>query len=179
MKLGSLFDGSGGFPLGGAMCGIEPVWASEIEPFPVSVTTARFPGMKHLGDVTKINGAEIEPVDVITFGSPCQDLSIAGKMAGIHNGKRSSLFFEAIRKIIVMCLEKSDDEVSEISKFNQDLGADDLDMYELAYKIEEELGVSIPDEDLCDDIEEDAEYSFKFQTVKELFDLCKKYKLNN
>lgn len=99
MKLGSLFDGSGGFPLGGAMCGIEPVWASEIEPFPIRVTSARFPGMKHLGDVTKINGAEIEPVDVITFGSPCQDLSVAGKMAGIHNGERSSLFFEAIRII--------------------------------------------------------------------------------
>lgn len=99
MKLGSLFDGSGGFPLAGAMFGIEPAWASEIEPFPIRVTTARFPGMKHLGDVTKINGAEIEPVDIITFGSPCQDLSIAGKQAGIHDGERSNLFFEAIRII--------------------------------------------------------------------------------
>lgn len=71
MKLGSLFDGSGGFPLAGAMHGIEPVWASEIEEFPIRVTTNRFPNMKHLGDVTKINGAEIEPVDIITFGSPC------------------------------------------------------------------------------------------------------------
>ena len=98
-KLGSLFDGSGGFPLGGAMFGIEPVWASEIEKYPISVTTARFPNMKHLGDVTKINGAEIEPVDIITFGSPCQDLSIAGKQAGLQGGDRSSLFFEAIRII--------------------------------------------------------------------------------
>jgi acyl carrier protein len=106
-------------------------------------------------------------------------LEIINLVSEYHKTKDESVFFEAIRKIIVMCLEKSDDEVSEISKFNQDLGADDLDMYELAYKIEEELGVSIPDEDLCDDIEEDAEYSFKFQTVKELFDLCKKYKLNN
>ena len=71
MKLGSLFDGSGGFPLAGALFGIEPVWASEIEPYPIKVTKARFPNMKHLGDVTKINGAEIEPVDIITFGSPC------------------------------------------------------------------------------------------------------------
>lgn len=99
MKLGSLFDGSGGFPLAGALFGIEPVWASEIEAYPIRVTTKRFPGMKHLGDVTKINGAKIEPVDIITFGSPCQDLSVAGKQAGIHNGERSNLFFEAIRII--------------------------------------------------------------------------------
>lgn len=99
MKLGSLFDGSGGFPLAGAMYGIEPVWASEIEPFPIAVTTQRFPNMKHLGSVTDINGADIEPVDIITFGSPCQDLSVAGKQAGLHDGERSSLFFEAIRII--------------------------------------------------------------------------------
>lgn len=99
MKLGSLFDGSGGFPLAGVIHGIEPVWASEIEPYPLKVTAARFPCMKQLGDVTKINGAEIDPVDVVTFGSPCQDLSVAGKQAGIHDGERSSLFFEAIRII--------------------------------------------------------------------------------
>ena len=99
MKLGSLFDGSGGFPLAGALFGIEPVWASEIEPYPMRVTAKRFPNMKQLGDVTKINGAEIEPVDIITFGSPCQDLSVAGKQAGIHDGERSNLFFEAIRII--------------------------------------------------------------------------------
>ena len=99
IKLGSLFDGSGGFPLAGALFGIKPVWASEIEPFPICVTKLRFPGMKHLGDVTKIKGDEIEPVDIITFGSPCQDLSIAGKQAGIHDGDRSNLFFEAIRII--------------------------------------------------------------------------------
>lgn len=99
LKLGSLFDGSGGFPLAGALFGIEPVWASEIEPFPIRVTKQRLPGMKHLGSVTEVNGAEIEPVDIITFGSPCQDLSVAGKQAGIHDGERSSLFFEAIRII--------------------------------------------------------------------------------
>lgn len=99
IKLGSLFDGSGGFPLAGALHGIEPVWASEIEPFPIRVTTNRFPGMKHLGSVTDVNGAEVEPVDIITFGSPCQDLSVAGKQLGIHDGERSNLFFEAIRII--------------------------------------------------------------------------------
>ena len=99
MTLGSLFDGSGGFPLAGEMNGMTPVWASEIEPYPLKVTTARFPGMKQLGDVTKIDGEAIDPVDVITFGSPCQDLSVAGKQTGIHDGKRSSLFFEAVRII--------------------------------------------------------------------------------
>ena len=99
MKLGSLFDGSGGFPLAGVMNGITPVWASEIEPYPMRVTAARFPQMKQLGDVTKINGAEIEKVDIITFGSPCQDLSVAGKQKGIHDGERSNLFFEAVRII--------------------------------------------------------------------------------
>lgn len=99
MTLGSLFDGSGGFPLAGAMNGMTPVWASEIEPYPLRVTAARFPHMKQLGDVTKIDGAAIDPVDVITFGSPCQDLSVAGKQTGIHAGKRSSLFFEAVRII--------------------------------------------------------------------------------
>ncbi len=98
LTLGSLFDGSGGFPLGGILTGFTPIWASEIEPFPIRVTTKRFPNMKHYGDVSKINGSEIEPVDVITFGSPCQDMSIAGKRAGL-NGSRSNLFYEAIRII--------------------------------------------------------------------------------
>ena len=97
MKLGSLFDGSGTFPFAAELDGIDPVWASEIEPFPVLVTHTRFPHMKHLGDVTKINGAEIEPVDILTFGSPCQDLSVAGLQKGLRDGERSSLFFEAIR----------------------------------------------------------------------------------
>ena len=96
MKLASLFDGSGGFPLAGMLCGITPVWASEIEPFPIRVTTKRFPMMKHYGDVSKINGAEVEPVDIITFGSPCQDMSVAGKRAGL-DGARSGLFFQATR----------------------------------------------------------------------------------
>lgn len=81
MTLGSLFDGSGGFPLAGAINGITPVWAAEIEPYPIAVTSARIPSMKHLGSVTDVRGDEIEPVDVITFGSPCQDMSVAGLFA--------------------------------------------------------------------------------------------------
>ena len=98
MKLGSLFDGAGTCPLAAVMCGIEPVWASEIEAFPIAVTKSRFPNMKHLGDITKINGAEIEPVDVITFGSPCQNFSVAGNGKGL-GGEQSVLFLEAIRVI--------------------------------------------------------------------------------
>lgn len=98
MKLGSLFDGSGGFPLGGIIAGMTPVWSSEIEPFPIRVTEKRLPQMKHYGDVSKISGADLEPVDVITFGSPCQDMSVAGRRAGL-DGARSGLFFQAVRII--------------------------------------------------------------------------------
>ena len=96
LTLGSLFDGSGGFPLGGVLAGITPIWSSEIEPFPIRVTTARFPNMKHYGDISTIDGSELEPVDIISFGSPCQNLSVAGKREGL-DGDRSSLFYEAIR----------------------------------------------------------------------------------
>ena len=104
--VGSLFDGSGGFPLAAFMCGGVPVWASEIEPYPIAVTKSRFPYVKHLGSVTNIKGNEIEPVDIITFGSPCQDLSVAGLRKGLKhedNGDdettRSGLFMEAVRII--------------------------------------------------------------------------------
>ena len=96
LTLGSLFSGSGGFELGGLLAGITPVWASEVEPFAVRVTTKRLPFVKHYGDITTMNGAAVEPVDIITFGSPCQDMSIAGKRAGL-DGSRSNLFYEAVR----------------------------------------------------------------------------------
>lgn len=106
MKLMSLFDGSGGFPLAASLCGIKPIYAAEVEPYPIAVTKNRFPKMKHLGDVSKVKGGEIEPVDIITFGSPCQDMSIAGKRAGLKHADmgddettRSGLFLEAIRII--------------------------------------------------------------------------------
>ena len=98
LTLGSLFDGSGGFPLGGLLAGITPVWASEIEPFPIRVTTKRLPFMKHYGNISAMDGGRIEPVDIITFGSPCQDMSIAGRRDGL-DGSRSSLFYEAVRII--------------------------------------------------------------------------------
>ena len=101
LTLGSLFDGIGGFPLAAQRCGIKTLWASEIEPNCIAITKRHFPGMRHLGDITKINGGKIPPVDIISFGSPCQDLSISGKQAGL-SGKRSRLFREAVRIIYEM-----------------------------------------------------------------------------
>lgn len=98
LTLGSLFDGSGGFPLAGILCGITPIWSSEIEPFPIRVTEKRLPNIRHFGDISNLSGAELPPVDIITFGSPCQDMSIAGKRSGLC-GERSGLFYEAIRVI--------------------------------------------------------------------------------
>ena len=96
LTLGSLFDGIGGFPLAAVNNGIVPLWASEIEPFPIAVTSKHFHQMLHLGDITKLNGAELPPVDIIAGGSPCQDLSVAGARAGLA-GARSGLFMEQIR----------------------------------------------------------------------------------
>jgi len=101
IKLGSLFDGIGGFPYAGIFFGIKPLWASEIMDQAVSVTMRHLPGMVHVGDITKLHGWDLPPVDIITFGSPCQDLSTAGKRAGI-GGERSNLFYEAIRIIYEM-----------------------------------------------------------------------------
>ena len=98
MKLLSLFDGSGAFVLAAEKFGITGRYASEVEPFPIAVTRKRFPNMTHLGDVTKISGAEIEPCEVVTCGFPCTDISIAGKGGGLAMA-RSGLFYEAIRVI--------------------------------------------------------------------------------
>lgn len=98
LTLGSLFDGIGGFCLAGQMAGIKPIWASEIEPFPIRVTEKRFPEVRQLGDIHALHGEDVPPVDIITFGSPCQNLSIAGKRTGL-DGEQSSLFYEAVRII--------------------------------------------------------------------------------
>ena len=127
--VGSLFDGSGGFPLAAFMCEGVPLWASEVEPYPIAVTKSRFPYMKHLGDVTKVKGDEVEPVDVITFGSPCQDMSVAGKQAGLKhedNGDdettRSGLFMEAVR-IIKEMREKTNGEYPRFAVWENVPGA--------------------------------------------------------
>ena len=101
LTMGSLFDGIGGFPLAAVHNGIIPVWASEIEAFPIQVTKKHFPDMIHVGDITKLDGAELPPVDIICGGSPCQDVSIAGARKGL-DGARSGLFWEQIRIITEM-----------------------------------------------------------------------------
>lgn len=98
ITMGSLFDGIGGFPLAAARVGIKTVWSSEIEPFPLAVTARRFPSMVNKGDITRLNGKLLFPVDIICGGSPCQDLSVAGARAGLA-GARSGLFMEQIRII--------------------------------------------------------------------------------
>lgn len=96
LTLGSLFSGSGGFELAGALFGIEPLWESEVEPLPIRVTERNFPNCLKLGNIVTIHGWSIPKVDIITGGSPCQDMSIAGKRDGL-SGDRSCLFNEQIR----------------------------------------------------------------------------------
>ena len=98
ITLGSLFDGIGVFPLAARRHGIVPVWASEIVKAPISITRRHFPDMEHLGDITTLDGGKIPPVHVLTFGSPCQNLSQIGNRTGLA-GVKSSLFFHAIRII--------------------------------------------------------------------------------
>ena len=98
LTLGSLFDGIGGFPYAASFYGIRPLWASEIVPECVAVTRRHFPDMAHLGDITQLHGGMIPPVDILTFGSPCQGLSLAGRRLGLAD-ERSGLFMEAIRII--------------------------------------------------------------------------------
>lgn len=96
LTLGSLFDGIGGWQISAIHNGVRPVWSSEVEKFPLALTKVRFPNTKQLGDITKINGAEIEPVDIMCAGVPCQGTSIAGRRLGL-NDRRSGLFYEFIR----------------------------------------------------------------------------------
>ena len=121
LTMGSLFDGSGAFPLASIMSGIKPVWASEICPYPIRVTTKRLPFMKHYGDVSAMDGGKVEPVDVITFGSPCQDMSIAGKREGL-DGARSGLFHQAVR-IMKEMKEATDGEYPRYAVWENVTGA--------------------------------------------------------
>ncbi len=98
LTMGSLFDGIGGFMLAAETCGIKPIWAAEIEPRCIGITRRHFPDVMHVGSVTELKGDEIPPVDIITFGSPCQNLSVCGNRKGLA-GSESGLFFEAIRII--------------------------------------------------------------------------------
>lgn len=149
LTLGSLFDGSGGFPLAAKLAGIRPVWASEIEPFPIRVTTKRIPEMIHVGSITEIHGDELPPVDIITFGSPCQNLSMAGNRDGL-NGQKSSLFFEAIR-IIKEMREKTNGKHPRFilwenvaGAFSSNNGKDFREVLQQIFNITEDNNTAIP-----------------------------------
>ena len=121
IKLGSLFAGIGVFPLAASRCGIRPVWASEIEKAPISITKRHFPDMAHLGDITKVDGGKIPPVHVITFGSPCQNLSLIGNRSGLA-GAKSSLFYQAFR-IIQEMRDATDNLYPAIAVWENVMGA--------------------------------------------------------
>ena len=122
IRLGSLFDGVGVFPLAAVRCGIVPAWASEIEKAPISITKRHFPDMAHLGDVTKLNGGDIPPVHIITFGSPCQNLSQIGNRAGLA-GEKSSLFFHAIRSLTSVAEELGVTAAYLSTVFHREMGS--------------------------------------------------------
>jgi DNA (cytosine-5)-methyltransferase 1 len=124
ITLGSLFDGIGAFPFAASFFGITPLWASEILPNSVSITEKHFPAMAHLGDITKLDGGKIQPVELLTFGSPCQSFSVAGPRTSF-NGK-SGLFFEAIR-IIKEMRAKTNGEYPKLALFDySDIGIIEL-----------------------------------------------------
>lgn len=100
LKIGSLFSGYGGLDLG--ICSVldaEVAWHSEIEPAACKILEKRFPGVPNLGDISAVNFREVEPVDILAGGFPCQDLSMAGRRAGLREGTRSGLWFQFARAI--------------------------------------------------------------------------------
>lgn len=150
LTLGSLFSGSGGFELAGQLCGITPVWKSEIEPFPIAVTNKHFPNVIHLGDINTIDGSLIPPVDIITAGFCCQDLSVAGKRAGL-SGSRSGLFFQIIRIVKEMRVSTENAYPSYIAlenvpgMYTSNKGLDFLEVLNELVKVKNEaLSVPLP-----------------------------------
>lgn len=100
---GSLFSGIGGFDYAGELCGIKTLWVCEIEPAPVAILRRLFPDAIQLGNIMEVHGGEIAPVDVLTFGSPCQGMSVAGTRCGLDSDQSESvLFYEAVRIIYEM-----------------------------------------------------------------------------
>jgi len=174
LSLGSLFDGSGGFPLGGLFCGIKPLWSSEVEPFPIRVTTKRMPEVQHYGDINQINGAEVPPVDIITGGFCCQDLSVAGKRLGLH-GERSGLFFQIIR-IIKEMLAATNNEYPKFAvlenvpgMYSSRQGLDFQEVLNELIKIKQE-GLA-PDETLSVPLPEKGKWSTSGEIVGDGFSL--------
>jgi DNA (cytosine-5)-methyltransferase 1 len=100
MKIGSLFSGYGGLDLAVTnVTGAEVAWHCEWEDAPSKILDAHFPGVPNYKDVSKVDFTQVEPVDILTGGFPCQDLSLAGKRKGLKDGTRSGLWSEFARAI--------------------------------------------------------------------------------
>jgi DNA (cytosine-5)-methyltransferase 1 len=100
MKIGSLFSGYGGLDLAVInVTGAEVAWHCEWEHAPSAILDKHFPGVPNYRDVSKVDFTQVEPVDILTGGFPCQDLSLAGKRAGLKEGTRSGLWSEFARAI--------------------------------------------------------------------------------
>lgn len=121
ITLGSLFDGIGGWLIAAKRAGVKPLWSSEIEKVPLKVTETHFPDVEQVGDITNLTGYILEPVDIITLGSPCQGLSLAGFRKGLKDN-RSGLFLEAIR-IINEMREKTNGEYPKYAVWENVTGA--------------------------------------------------------
>jgi DNA (cytosine-5)-methyltransferase 1 len=96
LTVGSLFSGGGGMDMGFERAGFRIAWHSEIDKDAVAVLRLHWPDVPQLGSVTDIDGGQIEPTNVVIGGFPCQDLSRAGKGAGL-TGTRSGLFWDFVR----------------------------------------------------------------------------------
>lgn len=138
LTLGSLFDGIGGWQLAAMRNGIKPIWSSEIEPYPMAVTKAHFPDTIQLGDITKLNGENLPPVDIICAGSPCQDLSVAGRQKGLQ-GERSGLFYQSIQLFYAM-RRKTNGKYPRYFVWENVLGAFSSNRGEDFHSVLEEIG---------------------------------------
>ena len=107
MRYGSLFSGVGGLDMAieQVFQDATPAWLAEFDPAPSKVLARRWPGVPNLGDVTKVDWASLEPVDLICGGSPCQDVSQAGRRAGMREGTRSNLWV-AMREAVAVLRPK-------------------------------------------------------------------------
>ena len=100
MKIGSLFSGYGGLDNAVVnVTGAQVAWHCEWESAPSAILEAHFPGVPNYRNVTKVDFTQVESVDILTGGFPCQDLSLAGKRAGLRTGTRSGLWSEFVRAI--------------------------------------------------------------------------------
>lgn len=101
MKIGSLFSGYGGLDLAVMQAfNAEVAWHCEWESAPSKILDIHWPGVPNYRDVSKVDFASLEPVDILTGGFPCQDLSVAGKRAGLTDGTRSNLWYQFHRAIV-------------------------------------------------------------------------------